>query len=458
MICRKCGENNPDDAKFCTNCGSPLIPETEPVQSTETPEPETVTASVSEPKQKPAGPSVTARAKALPKKVRMYIGIALAAVLLLVVLIATSKPTIDLNKYLVVEADGYNGYGTAAARIDWDGLNAKYGSKLKFTSDAKKEYGPLLAKAKPVDVLKESVSVNLQDNKNLSNGDEIQYTWKVDEEYISKYIKCKVKYKDKTYKVADLAKVETFDAFADLKVTFEGVAPNGRALFEYTGSDLSSYAFKCDKTNGLKNGDTVVVHVDEDAVKECARKNGKVPEPAEMTFTVEGLESYVTSLSEIDEASMNAMQAQAADAFNAYVAKRWEDYVTADEFTYVGDYLLTAKDPANSWNQNQLYLVYRVKAHIAYTQDEETFDEVKEFYWYIAYDGLMVGADGVTKVNTTDYRTVDNQFIVDSGISDGWFSTQRWYFRGFETIDELYKNCVTADSDAFNHEDNVTIE
>lgn len=200
------------------------------------------------------------------------------------------------------------------------------------------------------------------------------------------------------------------------------------------------------------------MHVDEDAAKKCARKNGKVPEPAEMTFTVEGLESYVTSLSEIDEASMNAMQAQAADAFNAYVAKRWEDYVTADEFTYVGDYLLTAKDPANSWNQNQLYLVYRVKAHIAYTQDEETFDEVKEFYWYIAYDGLMVGADGVTKVNTTDYRTVDNQFIVDSGISDGWFSTQRWYFRGFETIDELYKNCVTADSDAFNHEDNVTIE
>ena len=67
--------------------------------------------------------------KAVLKKV--LIGACVAVVIIIFIMI-NSGPTIYLNNYLVFETDGYDGYGTVKASIDWDAIKQKYGKKLNF--------------------------------------------------------------------------------------------------------------------------------------------------------------------------------------------------------------------------------------------------------------------------------------------------------------------------------------
>ena len=164
----------------------------------------------------------------------------------------------------------------------------------------------------PVDVIQEHVSVELDTYSGLSNGDEIAYAWEVDEE-ISDLVKCKVKYKDSSISVSRLEEIGTFDGFAGLEVEFTGIAPNGKANLNYTGSDMNYSDFQCDKTSGLSNGDTVTVTIDEDRIESYAEQFGKVPEILEKEYQVQGLESYLAKLDEIDDASLASMQQQASD-------------------------------------------------------------------------------------------------------------------------------------------------
>ena len=66
----------------------------------------------------------------------------------------------------------------------------------------------------------------------------------------------------------------------------------------------------------------------------------------------------------------------------------------------------------------------------------------------------MKEENGNVIVDLTDYETPYDRFEVDSNVSDGWY-TKSWYFNGYETLDELYKDVVTSNLDSFNHDDNV---
>ena len=45
------------------------------------------------------------------------------------------EETIDLNKYVTFETTGYNGYGNVYPQIDWEKIQKKYDSRLKFTKE-----------------------------------------------------------------------------------------------------------------------------------------------------------------------------------------------------------------------------------------------------------------------------------------------------------------------------------
>ena len=83
----------------------------------------------------------------------------------------------------------------------------------------------------------------MKSDSNLSNKDKVKYNWNVNKDY-AKYVKCNLKYKNKTYKVKGLEEVKTFDAFKDLQVSFNGISPGGAVSFDYTGSDLTSADFQ----------------------------------------------------------------------------------------------------------------------------------------------------------------------------------------------------------------------
>ena len=485
MRCGNCGTENPHGARFCRNCGQPLTStagqasqdatkaaadDGSKAEGAQTAGEGNVSgsgmaegasaASAKAPKVDAA--QVAAKLSSVPKK--FIIGAAAAVVALIAIIFAVTSmgKTIDLNDYMTITVEGYDGYADSAwADIDWDAIEEKYSSKLKFTSEARKEYGGFLEMTNPVEIIESYISIDLdwepQNGTGLSNGDVISYTWDIDED-VYDYVKCKLKFKDGEYEVSGLPEVGTFDAFADLIVEFYGVAPNGYAELGYDGSDMSIYDFSIDKSDGLSNGDKVTVSIDSSEIEYYASTLGKVPAELEKEYTVEGLDSYVMSLSEIDEAALEAMQKQATDVYNAKVARDWEEGETLQSLTYIGEYLLIPKETyLNSGElENHLFLVYKAQVRNNYTNDEgQIYDRVNDIYWYIRFDDLVVGADGSVSVDVTDYDTPDNRFEIDSGISAGWWSTKSWYYYGYPTLDELYKDVVTAYLDSYDHEDAV---
>ena len=457
MFCGNCGAENTNGAKFCKGCGQPLkgdvnqMPKMTPPQGNAGSGVSNAATGAS----KIDVSQVADKIKAFPKKILIGACAAVVALIIVIVIAVNAGSTINLNEYLTIEAEGYDGYGKARVTIDWDAIEVKYGGKLSFTSQAKKEYGEFLNLMTPIDAIEGSVSVKLEENYNLSNGTPIAYKWDVDED-LSKYVKCKVKYKDDSYMVSGLTEVGSFDAFADLEAEFMGIAPNGYANFNYTGSEISYYDFNYDTTSGLSNGDTIKVTIDESRLEYYAEKLGKVPETLEKEYTVEGLSSYLTKISEINDEALTSMQQQAADVYNAYVAKDWADDSKLESLTYIGDYLLTVKNTDSYWgNYNTLYLVYKVQARNNYSNDGDTYNKVTDVYWYISFNNLMVESDGKVTVDVTNYSTPYDRFTIDSGVSSGWWSTRTWQYYGYQTLDELYKKAVSQNIDTYNHEDNV---
>lgn len=456
MFCGNCGTENVNEANFCKECGKPLSKGAG--QTTRMLPPHAGTAGVSgaEPKEgKVNAGQFIDKIKAVPKKILIGACAAVVAIIVIICVVINVGSTINLNDYLTVETNGYDGYGTAWASIDWDAIAAKYGNKISFTSQAINEYGGLINMMTPVEALQDYISVSLEETRELSNGEKIAYTWNVDEN-VSNLVKCKIKYKNDSYTVSGLTELETFDAFAGLEVEFSGISPNGNANINYTGSGLSTYDFYCDKVNGLSNGDTIVVSINEDRIEYYAENMGQVPEKLEQEYTVTGLSSYISTISEVNEAGLSLMQQQASDVFSAYIAQNWGDGEALENFTYIGNYLLTTKSSDSYWgNNNALYIVYKAQVRNDYSYDGDTYNKLNDLYWYICFENVMVDSDGNLTVDITNYRTPNDRFTVDSGVSNGWWNTQSWSYYGYQTLDDLYRKVVAANMDTYNHEDNI---
>lgn len=362
--------------EFCKSCGKPLE-EFKDAQgareiSSLTPNLDSEASGTTTNELKREGNQLVDKVKVLPKKVLIGISAAIIALIVIICIVVNARSTINLNKYITIEASGYEGYGTVDATIDWDAIEEKYGDKVSFTSQGKKAYGnEILSNYNPVDILGEAISVELENTSNLSNDDTITYTWDIDED-LSKYVKCKIKYKDDSYTVSGLKKASKFDAFADL-----------------------------------------------------------------------------------DEVTLKAMQQQASDVLNANWAQNTDESTSLKGMTYIGDYLLTMKQGASVWgNQNMLYLVYKVQIENSYSNDEESYNKIDEIYWYISFYDLMLDSEGALSVDVTDYRRTYDKVTIDSGVTQYW-NTKTWSYYGYLTLDDLYKAVVTSDIDSYNHEDNV---
>jgi hypothetical protein len=450
MFCKNCGTENAEGSKFCKKCGTPLDGTSTQTNggSTQTPDTNQVTTG-----SKFDVNQLLEKVKALP--IKALVGACVAVVVLIVIIICVAAnlgKEINLNKYITVTTDGYDGYGTAKVSVDWDAIEKKYGSELSYGSKAKSEYGGFLSLTTPVGVLEDCVSVELDNTSKLSNGDVINYTWTV-KDNLSDYVKCKVKYKDDSYTVSNLTKVDKFDAFANVDVTFSGTSPAGKATLKYNGSDFNSYDFSISKSSGLSNGDKITVSLSDSTIQTYVKKKGRMPEVSEKEYTVDGLESYLTKNSEINAASLATLQNQATDVYNAYVASTFGSSESLESFTYLGDYLLTAKS-SSSYNQNCLYLVYKAAIHETFSNSSSTYDETNNIYWYIAFTDVKVKGDGNLDVDVTKYSTTYNSVTIDSGVKSGW-SNKTWYYKGYESLGDLYKATVTKNIDNYNHEDNV---
>ena len=412
MFCVHCGAQQEDGAKFCTSCGKPL--DTEAPQAAPQPQ-EGPVAVEAPPAPKQVNPLV-AKLKALPKWVYAAVVGGIAVIVAAILIVVNITSTINLNDFVTIEVDGYNGYGTAVISVDWEAMEAKYGDKVKFSKEVKEgmgAFGGFLDGISAFDGLRGSVDVSLDTDEGLSNGDEIHYTWDIDDE-LFQYVSCKLKYTEGTYTVEGLKEAETFDPFADLTVTFEGISTNGELNMEYAGEELNPYDFSCDTAYGLANGDTVTISLDDDLVEYCLLELGKIPSAMEKAYTVEGLSEYVTDFSAIPQEFLDSMKKEAEDAIYAYTAQEYGSDYTLGELTY-GGYVLSAVSSATDFygTLNDLCLIYtgtvtgkdeELPATTVYypveftdilsTNGEMSYDELEGIRGYASLSGYWFSTDG----------------------------------------------------------------
>mgnify|MGYP004507227091 FL=1 len=460
MICVHCGKEIQDNAAFCPYCGT----------AAKTPAPAETAPS----------PAETAPAESSPKPERSPRKM-LAPAAFLVALLAGGlafsqrKPTVNLNRYVTLSAEGYDTVGKLNVEFDTDKLEADYGKKIaqnfkKVMADNKQDTLGLSSAAaalysgQETDLFAAYCATGSADKTSgLSNGDVVTYTWDDNQDAAKELFGVNIKCSDITYKVSGLQKVDFFDAFDGVTVEFNGTAPHGTAAVNClpTAAAAESLTYTLDTTDGLKNGDTVTLTVrsDQDNFSDCIQKYGALPAAAEKTFTVQGLDEYVTSADKLSESALTALKAQAEDTLNAYAASHWdagsEQLVGMD---YLGNYLLTPK-PDSTWTENNLItLVYKVNVHNNYKNyNDEVYEANNAYYWYITFKNVSVNSEGVISQGLSDYTTPDSRMEIDSGLKMYNFSdsTFCWNYVGYKTLDGLYKAAVTRNIETYNHQDNL---
>ncbi|MBT9675384.1 MULTISPECIES: zinc ribbon domain-containing protein [Gemmiger] len=487
MICVHCGRDIPNGTKFCPFCGQPVAADQPAGQPAFNIQPG---ASVRPPQQPPvmgaqqpmggqsaaATATVTPKAPIDPKKLAVPVAVA-AVVVVGGVLIATHKPTVNLNKYITLSAEGYNSIGTLDVEFDTDKLEKDYGKKIakNFQKAMKNHEEDTYGLSNLAGSLYEGGETSLfvtycadgsaDKTRNLSNGDVVTYTWDGVNEQTKKEAEelfgVKIKCSDVTYKVSGLTAVNTFDAFDGVEVEFDGISPDGSATVNTlpTAEAAKSLYYTLDEQYNLANGDTVTVtvHSNRDDFSDCIEKYGAIPAATEKTYTVEGLKEYITSTDGLTDSVLVSLQNQAEDVLNAYIAKSWDsECVTLKGMSYLGYYILTPKNKDNyGVYQDVIILPYQVTSHNHFEDDKgQVYDADVSYYWYIAFRNVSKDADGNIAGGLDDYYTANASFDVKTGLDDGWWE-KYWSYDGYQTLDELYSNAVTRNVEDYNHQDNV---
>jgi len=419
MFCEKCGAEVAENSAFCEKCGAPV----QVVAPQQNPAVNTMNAGVKK-------SETIEKIKALPMKVKIGVVAALVVVIAAICVYVKVSSTINLNKYVTVEFEGYDGYGTAYISIDWEAIEDKYGDKVKLTSKAKKElknWGMSADDYPAVEALNDSISVYLDKTTGLSNGDKVKYKWSIDDELFD-YVKCDIKYSNESVTVEDLEEVGTFDAFANLEVTFTGTAPNGSISLEYTGDEMSTGNFTYENGSNLSNGDEVTISISSDVAENLASTIGKVPAESEKTYTVEGLSEYITSLDGLTGDYLNALMTASEDAINSYAESDYDDGNTVSGLEYVGSIVCDKTQEDYVWGgYNNIWVVYKgtVGGNI---------DDV-EVYFPVKFSNVVT-TNGEVSYDSDPYIEGYSE-ISDDG---GWFGT---YSKGYADASEMYESIIT---------------
>ncbi|MCM1386450.1 MAG: hypothetical protein NC231_03920 [Bacillus sp. (in: Bacteria)] len=371
------------------------------------------------------------------KKRKITVGIVMTLCFLILTGCGTKK--IDVMESVTLTYNGVNGYGTADIEnaYDWEK------EALEQAGVKEIENFSSLGDALMIEM---SVSYTVSPNENLSNGDEVTVTAVVDNEAVKEY-GIKFVAEEKKFKVEGLPEVQYVDLFENIDVSYTGIAPNVTAHIADANTDtyVQGIRYVLDKTDNLNIGDKVTVTAEYDKSK--LLEKGYMAESDTKEFEVSNVAKYVVELSEIPDSVLESMKSQMEDAMKAHVASKWDEIESMKDMEYVGSYLLTAKDSMQMYNEhNMIYLIYKIEVD----NSENNFF----FYSYCRYNDLIILEDGTCSVDISNYRMPQGSSFFGN-VSGEAFNKGKYYYLGYEKIDSLFNNCVTANIEYYNYESTV---
>lgn len=434
---------------YCTNCGTKLDPQTNCCPNCgAVREHENKKTALAAPEQfnlKFEKCAALSKFKANGKKVYMAAGIVLLLIVLCVIAVTSSRKTINLSDYVTVDFSGYNSRGVATLSFDQDTFFEDFAQKAdrKNAEEWTSLFGEF-AYYSVLDYIYCEAVPHERINGELSNGDSLDLQWDVDVESIKDLFGVRVVAKDERMTVEGLEDVVHVDFFEKLDVTFSGVSPYGMLSMEINDQGFSpfeSFSFEAQQTNGLENGDTVVIELVPsgyeylsyaDTETFCLEKYGVIPEKMQKEYVVEGIGALITSAEQLTDALFGEMDAQSKDVLTSLTAT-WQDEVTLLGTEYLGYYLMLAKNGGG----NYIYNVYKATAEFAYDGQSD----IVEYITYVCYENISISEAGECSVDLLNYYTPNGSHFIQSDVKkDG--TTMIGYFPGFGSLQEMEKVCI----------------
>lgn len=350
--------------------------------------------------------------------------------------IGTKEPTtIDLNEYIDYEIEGYSTKATLSYTIRYDDIIDDF--ELEDVAAGR---------------LEKKITGTWSKMTYLANGDEITFEWNIDADSIEEKYNVEFEAKDLTVEVKDLDEMPEYDPFEYIEVSFSGMDGNGDAMIDQLDNnplDEVYYRFE-DSSYWLSNGDeiTVTAYCNSGDLADYCEDNDYILTQSSMTYTVEGLDSYVASIDEITPEMLAELQTQAQDTITA--SFDLEDGESVTSVNYIGLYLFVTKDYDYSWNHNMVYLIYEVR--IATPAGEILL------YTYVGYDDIILLADGTNEIY--DILDTDMPYSWDSEVGIGEYSWGSYEYEhtGFATVTDMYNSEFRPELEAYNITNNIPDE
>ncbi len=372
MFCGKCGNQIEEGVTFCPKCGNKI--------GTDSSDNDNVSIVHSR-------ETKTNFLNKNYKKIGIAIGAVLAAVLVWVLFLrdAVTIKTIDLNQYVQVHTEGYDGYGRAKLDLDTEGLCNDFIGKYKLKetdNDVQSAIRGISDGLGLTDLacaeyfLSMIGNVNLSKGEGLSNGDSIVVSWDTldsnNKETIEKRIRetfnIKIEYSDDTINVSNLKPVEYFDPFEGSTFQFTGI--EGTRDISVVPERKDGVSFSLEGSGPFSNGDAVVLkatpvsYADWD---EYVMNTGTAPKNDTLDVNVSGLGTFITKLDQIPSDYLNLLKESADKQVSAYANQKisdgkWKGKSDRNyQFEYTSptlckEYLLSSTDELS----NELIFLYRM--------------------------------------------------------------------------------------------------
>ena len=292
----------------------------------------------------------------------------------------------DAMEYVSISFSGYNGKGEVDLDVDYDAI---IGSIIGEEPDDD-NYEKFSKWMNEYLIYDEGIKVSCSPKDGLSNGDTVSVKVTLSETAAKK-----VSGGEKKFTVSGLPEIENVDLFKDVSLRYEGIVGKNTMVHLDKLSDsqiLQDCNFRVEPQSSVKNGDVVTVTITN--TETLAEKHLCTPAEISKTFTVSGLDEYLTDSDLLPEDKI-------LEIIDRYVpaSQKEDDFIfNYSESTYYKTYFCIGKE------NRILADINRLEVYVCC--DEYMNGEYRwTVYTPLIFRNIILNADGTIDLSYEDGYT-----------------------------------------------------